>query len=56
MKIYLKYKIQNMLSYAFILFAWFLTVIYGTDRIVRLGRNIIKKYEDKAEGEEGNIK
>ena len=44
---YIKFKIQDYIAYCGIIFLYFLTIIYGTERIARIGKKIINKYEDK---------
>ena len=40
----LNYRFQSFLAYTSILFVYFLAYIYGTERVVKLGRKIMAKY------------
>jgi hypothetical protein len=43
----IEYKIQDLFGYFIILFAYSLCFIYGTERIVKLGKKIIKRYGEE---------
>ncbi len=43
----MKYKFETIFSYAIMFFVYLLTVIFGFDRVKKLGYCILTKYADK---------